>query len=273
MLDTENRRRRTRAMAGAVVAAVALTLAGAGPAFAARAWTMTTIPVSAQEGVEFSGPVACINLEEGSFSTADFATTIDWGDGSTPSASTGTSGSLEGPCGFVSFAVRATHTYAEPGTYSMRIRVDDLTDGSWQQRSGTATVTALPNDLGVSLGASPNPVKSGGKLTYTIKVANAGSSIASNAWLTNTLPAQTQFLSLSASLGTCFTPAVGATGSIACQLGTLAGSAGASITVTVKVVAPGGTSISNSASVGADDSDPFSANNSATVSTSVFGRK
>jgi uncharacterized repeat protein (TIGR01451 family) len=272
MLDTGNKRRRTRAMAGAVVAAVALTLAGAGPAFA-RAWTMTTIPVSAQEGVEFSGAVACINLEEGSFSDEDFTATIDWGDGSTPSASTGISGTLDGPCGFASFAVLASHTYAKPGTYSTLIRVDDLTDGSWQQRSATATVTALPNDLGVSLGASPNPVRSGSKLTYTTKVANSGSSIASNVWLTNTLPAHTQFLSLSATPGTCFTPAVGTTGTIACQLGTLAGSAGATMTVTVKVVAPGGTSISDSASVGADDDDPFSANNSATVSTSVFGRK
>jgi hypothetical protein len=105
----------------------------------------------------------------------------------------------------------------QAGTYSTLIRVADLTDGSWQQRSGTATVTALPQRPR----REPRRVAEPGEVRRR----------------------------------------------------TLAGSAGATITVTVKVVAPGGTSISNSASVGADDSDPFSANNSAAVSTSVFGRK
>lgn len=272
MFDARKRRPRRRVTAAAAVGAIALTLAGAGPAFA-REWRMSTLPVSAQEGVEFSGPVACITLVSGEFRAADFTTTVDWGDGSAPSTSTDIRVPDSSPCGFLDFVVFATHTYAKPGTYAMLTRVTDLTNDSWVQRPGTATVSALPNDLAVSLGASPNPVKSGGKLTYTIKVANSGSSIASNAWLTNTLPAQTQFLSLAANPGTCFTPAVGTTGSIACQFGTLAGSTGATITVTVKVVAPGGTSISDSATVGADDPDPFSANNTAAVSTSVFGRK
>ena len=269
MLHAQKRRARRRAATVTALAA-ALTLVGAAPAFA-REWTLKILPIAAQEGVEFSGPVACITPVEGSFSDDDWSSTIDWGDGATSAGTIGLQ--TDGPCGFLDFAVFGTHTYAKPGTYSTLVRVTDLTNGSWIQHPGTATVSALPNDLAVSIGASPNPVKSGGKLTYTIKVANGGSSIASNAWLTNTLPAGVQFLGLTASTGTCHAPAVGTTGTIACQFGTLPGGGGATITATVKVVAGGGTSIQDTASVGGDDADPFMANNSATVATSVFGRK
>jgi uncharacterized repeat protein (TIGR01451 family) len=274
MFTAGKRRPRARAVVGAVLLTVAASLSGAAPALAqsAHLWRLDPVTIAPQEGVEFSGAVACITLLEGQFGGAgDWSATIDWGDG-TQTAGT-VAGSDFGEQCAPDFRVDGTHTYAQPGTYTMVVRVDDNVTGGFQSFTRTVTVGMVPNDLNVGVGAAPNPVKSGGKLTYTIKVGNGGSSQANNAWLTNTLPSGVQFLSLSASPGTCFAPAVGTTGTIACQLGTLAGLGGATVTVTVKVVARGASTLSDTATVGADDPDPISANNTATVTTSVFGRK
>jgi uncharacterized repeat protein (TIGR01451 family) len=266
---SRSRRRRAATFAGTALAAIVLSLTGASAAWA-RDWSLGQPSLTVAEGVEFSGKLACLDLIEGSFDLSQFEVDIDWGDGT---SSAGTVGADFDAFRCSDIEVRGTHTYAAPGTYRLTVRVDDLEDGRWASSVGTATVTSLPNDLGVSIGASPNPVKSGGKLTYTTKVVNSSANRASSVWLTNTLPTGVQFQSLSATPGSCFAPAVGTTGTITCMLGVLGPSAEATMTATVKVVAKGGSVITDSAAVGADDSDPFAANNSAAVTTSVFGRK
>lgn len=127
-------------------------------------------------------------------------------------------------------------------------------------------------DVGVSIGATPNPVRTGTTLTYTITVSNFGPSAATGVVLTEQLPAESKFVSYKTSNGTCTAPAPGATGTLTCQLGSLpVGST--STDVVVKVVAPGSTSVTNTATVTSTSNDPNLANNSAIVKTAVFGRK
>jgi uncharacterized repeat protein (TIGR01451 family) len=267
--STRPRSKRRRAASGAALAALVLTLAGASSA-EAHSWSLSQPSLTVAEGVQFSGAIACVNAESGVFDNTQYTAVIEWGDG-TSSDGTVLYEGFGGTCS--DWAVKGTHTYEAPGSYRLNVTVTDLQEPIEQSRAGTATVTYLPNDLGVSIGASPNPVKTGGKLTYTTKVSNANANRAGSVWLTNTLPTGVQFLGLSVTPGSCFAPAVGTTGTITCMLGALGPSAAATMTATVKVVAKGGTTITDSASVGGDDPDPFAANNSASVATSVYGRK
>jgi hypothetical protein len=56
-----------------------------------------------------------------------------------------------------------------------------------------------------------------------------------------------------------------------CNLGNLASGAQASIQLVVNVIATGKSMVTNTASVSAASPDPNPANNSATLSTNVFG--
>jgi uncharacterized repeat protein (TIGR01451 family) len=253
-----------------VVAVAGLALFGAAPAWA-HEWELTQPALTVAEGQEFSGVVSCIEpTAGGSFNTADFTGTIDWGDGTTTDATIGAD--FDSSC-FID--VSGTHTYAVAGTYDLFVSVQDVLLGGHFSYGyqGTATVTRLPNDLGVGVGAAPNPVRTGKNLTYTVTVTNGSSNIASDVASTFTLPPQTQFASLSTSGGACVAPPVRTTGTITCEIGALPANAAWTLTATVKVVAKGGTSMEATAVASGTDSDPFSANNSATVSTAVFGRR
>ena len=129
----------------------------------------------------------------------------------------------------------------------------------------------LPSaDLALSLGASPDVVRSGKQLTYTITVRNLGPSNALGAVVTDTLPPQARFVSATASQGAgCTTPPVGQTGTLSCRLGFVPNASSRNTTIVVKVVAPKKSTITNTASVAADTADPNSTNNSASISTPV----
>jgi uncharacterized repeat protein (TIGR01451 family) len=135
--------------------------------------------------------------------------------------------------------------------------------------SGTGVANA---DLRISASATPNPVKSGGLLTYTVLVVNDGPQAASTVRIVDTLPTASQFRSLAAPAGwTCTGPAVGQTGTVICQNGSMAAGATATLTITVKVVAKAKATVTNTASVTAATNDPDPADNTVTVATSVHG--
>lgn len=139
-------------------------------------------------------------------------------------------------------------------------------------RSQTATLSGngiQPADLGVTLSGSPNPVKSGTHLTYTITVQNAGPGVANGISLSDTLPAGETFYSAATTSGTCSAPAVGGTGTVTCTLNSLPNGGSFTVTLVVTVTARGGTTVSDTASVSATTQDPNTANNSASVTTSV----
>ncbi|HMM35831.1 MAG TPA: hypothetical protein PKA62_13980, partial [Thermoanaerobaculia bacterium] len=126
--------------------------------------------------------------------------------------------------------------------------------------------------VSVTMTDAPDPVFPGAGLTYAITVTNAGPDAATALVLTNTLPAGTTFASLVSPAGwTCVTPAVGASGTGTCSAATLAAAANAAFTLSVTVDAgtPGGTVLSNTASIAAASGDPSLADNSATTTTTV----
>jgi uncharacterized repeat protein (TIGR01451 family) len=145
-------------------------------------------------------------------------------------------------------------------------------NGFHSPQSASLTGTGNANaDLELSLGGSPNPVKNGANLTYTITVKNGGPALATGIAVSDALPAGTVFASATTTQGSCLTPAPNATGVMTCDLGNLASGSKASIKLVVNVIATGKNTVTNTASVSSASPDPNPANNSATLSTNVFG--
>jgi uncharacterized repeat protein (TIGR01451 family) len=135
-------------------------------------------------------------------------------------------------------------------------------------------VNAKEADLSITKSDSPDPVLSGSNITYTINVTNGGPDPSLNLTLSDTVPGNTTFQSLTPAAGwTCPTfPAVGGTGAISCTASSLAASQTDSFTLVVKVDSgvAGSTIISNTASVSSGTTfDPTSANNSVSQMTTV----
>ncbi|HEV7485472.1 MAG TPA: IPTL-CTERM sorting domain-containing protein [Thermoanaerobaculia bacterium] len=124
-------------------------------------------------------------------------------------------------------------------------------------------------NLAVTNSDAPDPVNSGGTITYTQTITNNGPDAATNANITESIGSGVTFQSISAPAGwSCTTPAVGGTGAISCSIASLANAGSASFTVVVNVAAVSG-SVSNTITGSSDASDTVQANNSATATTTV----
>jgi uncharacterized repeat protein (TIGR01451 family) len=126
--------------------------------------------------------------------------------------------------------------------------------------------------LGITMTGAPSPVTAGTNLSYSITLTNNRPSDAQNVQLTDSIPANTTFVSESQTSGPTFTfsnPAVGGTGTISGTTSTLAAGASATFTVVVQVnpSTASGTNITNTATVSSptDSTSPHSA----TVTTPV----
>ena len=129
-------------------------------------------------------------------------------------------------------------------------------------------------DLAVALSATPNPVKSGGTVTYTLSARNDGTSDASNVRLANVLPSAAQFSSMTTDGSwSCTTPPKGSTGTISCTRAAMASGATSTLTITAGVVSSGKSTITDSASITSEVADPDPSDNQASVTTSVSGRR
>src|SRR5207247_6612818 len=119
---------------------------------------------------------------------------------------------------------------------------------------------------------SPDPVRPGGTLTYTIGVSNAGPNAAASVTMNDPLPPLTTFQSMPTPAGwSCMTPAAGSPGTVNCTTATLASGATATFTLVVQVspAALDGSTIVNAATVSSATFDPNLMNNTATATTSV----
>jgi uncharacterized repeat protein (TIGR01451 family) len=179
----------------------------------------------------------------------------------------GASGTIT--CSIASLASGATGTFtvivnveATSGTIGNTVTGDSDTndpDGTDNVAGTTTTIVAGPTaDLSVTKSTNATSASPGTDITYAIVLTNNGPDAATAVVLTDTLPAQLQFRSITRPTGfTCTTPAIGANGTITCNAATMANGATATFTLVARV-APGATSgtITNTASVSAATGDP-----------------
>src|SRR4029077_3183614 len=126
------------------------------------------------------------------------------------------------------------------------VAASDEQDPDSSNNPATAAVTVTPQaDLQVMKVCKPDsPAQAGSNALCTITVTNNGPSDAQNVTLNDNIVASSPFqiTSVSPSVGTCtFPPGVVTTAKVACNLGTLAG--GASATVTVNFTSTGASDI------------------------------
>ncbi len=161
---------------------------------------------------------------------------------------------------------------APPGQATVVNTAQAADDGSNGQdpdpgNNGATDSDALVHaDLAVTKSDSPDPVRAGEQVTYTLAVMNNGPAAEPAAVVTDTLPAGFTFVSAVPSQGSCSA----AGGVVTCMLGSLA--TGGTATVTVVCGVPSGTpagSYTNTAAVSGSESDPVPANDSASEDTTV----
>ena len=132
------------------------------------------------------------------------------------------------------------------------------------QASQTTSVGVLA-ELILSMADSPDPVAVvTGNLTYTVTVANAGPNQATGVVVTDTLPTSVNFGSANATMGSCSQASI----TVTCNIGTIAALASATVTIVVIPQTPGIT-ITNTATVTLNETDPDLSNNTARVDTEV----
>ncbi len=139
--------------------------------------------------------------------------------------------------GSLTYTAHAAISLSAAGTLSNNATVTPLDpDPDTTNNLATDTDLLVPQaDLSLTKIDSPDPVTAGTNLTYAIDLTNNGPSIADNVSWSDTLPAGTAFVSLSAASGwSCSTPVVGSGGDVSCSLSSLpVGSAGFSLVVAV----------------------------------------
>ena len=127
-------------------------------------------------------------------------------------------------------------------------------------------------DLSITNTASPNPATVGKNLTYGMNIINQGPETATNAQVTDALPAGVTLVSATFNfIGGASKPCTGTT-SITCNLGAVGVGklAGAAVVIVVLPQATG--LLSNTATVTASEPDPVPSDDTATVQTAVVAQ-
>ena len=123
-------------------------------------------------------------------------------------------------------------------------------------------IRAPSADMSVTMTDAPDTVRRGSNLIYTIQLHNAGPDTATNVRLTDRLPTDMRFVSVSSTQGNCSSNTT-----VNCALGNIASGAGATVTLVVRPRSTG--SYTNSVNVSSDTADPRFGNDRASATTTV----
>lgn len=151
------------------------------------------------------------------------------------------------------------------GTLINQASVSATTDDLDLTNNAASVTTAVFDsaDLSITASETPNPVRIGTNLAYTLSVANAGPSPATAVSVVDTLPAGTIFQSATGAGWTCNH----ASGTVTCTMPGL-GALSSAPAISIVATAPGTAgNITNTATVSSTTSDPSAANNTATTVT------
>jgi len=184
-----------------------------------------------------------------------------------PSVAAGASGTFT-----VVYQVSATAAAGSTITDTATVNASNQAFGSNSATATDVVASGTQADVALSTVATPASVLAGNNVTYTQTIINNGPAAAAGVSFTEATPANTTFQSVLAPAGwTCTQPAVGAAGTVNCTDATLASGTQANIIVVVNVPASvaAGTITANS-SVTATTSDPNTANNNTTVTTTLY---
>lgn len=125
--------------------------------------------------------------------------------------------------------------------------------------------TVAVTDLSISKTADVPTAPVGGNVTYSLTITNNGPSRSTGSTVVDTLPAGMSFVSADA--GCVSTPSAS---TVTCTVGALASGASTTVQVTTRPdLGTAGRSLTNSASIMANESDPTSGNNNATSTIQV----
>lgn len=102
----------------------------------------TGAAVTGTEGAPFNGTVATFTDPDASSTASEYSATISWGDGSS------SAGTVSGPNGG-QFTVTGSHTYAEEGTDSTSVLIQDVDNAT---NSATASGSATVGDAALTAG-------------------------------------------------------------------------------------------------------------------------
>jgi virginiamycin B lyase len=133
--------------------------------------TATGTPFSATATLSFSGPVASFTDGDATAVPADFAVTINWGDGTPLDTTSGTVAAVAGQPG--SFIVTGTHTFATGGTKEAEVTITDTnttTSVGGSTAMAGATATVAPVATTTTLAASATQLMAGQSVTLTATV-------------------------------------------------------------------------------------------------------
>ncbi|OYO17574.1 hypothetical protein CGZ94_01350 [Enemella evansiae] len=135
------------------------------------------------------------------------------------------------------------------------------TDPNAANNTASATVTIAPQaDLQVVKTVLTNPVVAGQQVRFSIKITNNGPSDAANVTLNDPSTTGLTFVSSTTSQGSC-----SGTGTVTCQIGTIAAGASVTVTTTYLVAADRQAAMTNTATATSDTADPNQGNNTGSV--------
>ena len=161
-----------------------------------------------------------------------------------------------------------TTAFSAVGTVTLSAEYSGDANFNSSTGAATHTVSDTPADLSVTKTDSPDPVQAGDDVSYLITVSNPGP--ATDVTLTDSLPSETTFVSITAPGWSCTTPAVGSTGTVQCTKTGVTGTETLTIVVNVPITTPAGTVLKNTVQVTGSRPDPDLSNNTAVQETTVF---